>query len=305
MCGFPYLRRNTFVRYQEDSMQTHSVDCYVSVYPHVRLRAQICRCYTKHIPLPTVLQALIYDYINKNPAYSVCAANKLLTMPLYNIPVHVTENEGPERTVVEISDSSRSAIALNGYNHTSQGIAEIGLWLDGMLVDRPQELVLFQPMFGSLVSTVYETPGSTFVSVPDPDPIWMNWLDKSTPDKRMLFLSAFDALNAMSETSQSECKGREARYVPPPNEIDVLFVHRIAKAVHVDTRTLFLNGRYRNAQTKVSCSQILRHVVISSHVVYVGNMSSCYDPVDSSSKTDFIRLIVLQTEMDVLEGYFW
>ena len=268
--------------------------CHIVVYPHVRICTQRCYCYTKHVPLPTVLQVVVHDYLNESPAYYVGISEDLLIMPFYNIPVCVYTYQGPDRTVMELSTSSQSAIALNGYNHTSQGRVDIGMWFDGMLVDRPQELVLFQPMFGSLVPLVYDTPEYTFVSVPDPNPS-MNWLDINTPHKRMLFLSAFDALNEMSNHSQSECKRRDSRNVPPPNEIDVLFVHRIDKSVQVDTSTVVLQRRYQDAQTKVSSSRILQHRVISSHTVYIGDIASCRSPVGTISKTDFIRLIVLDT----------
>ena len=278
---------------------SHSPDCHsgVAVYPHVRLRARICRCYTTQISLPTVLQALIYDYIDIS--YSVCVSDELLTMPLYNIPVIVDANQGPDRTVVDLSQSSRSAIALNGYNHTRQGNVDIFQWLNDTLIARPPQLVVFQPMFGSLVHTDYDTRGYTFVSIPAPME-FVDYLIVHTPDKRLLFLSAFDALNKMDKHSQSECQRREPTTIPSPNKIDVLFVHRIDKSVRLDASTLQYARRYGyESPSLVFSQQVLQHVVTSSHVVYVGSicMSSYVDPVGSSSKTDFIRLIVLETSV--------
>lgn len=238
------------------------------------------------------LVLLVYGYLN-NVSPGIKISNKLLKMPIYNIPVINHEHQGPVRTISELSAPTMRALALNGYNHTKEGMIAIDLWVNEKQ-GRPENLLLFQPMFGSHVPTIFES-GYEFKSIHTARPSWEFLLDVKKPEIRMLYLSAFDALNEMSDTSYSECKRREFDDVPPPSQVDVVFVHRVDASVIVNTSTLILNRKYQRAQSKVFSEQLLFHKVVSNTMVYIGNISSYACPIGTRSKMDFVRIIVVNT----------
>ena len=244
-----------------------------------------------HMPMAKSVKLLVYDYLNDGSS-RIRVTDELLKMPIYNIPVHNRKYQGPVRTILELDDPARRALALNGYNHTPGGMLAISSWvLDAQ--NRQDQLLVFQPMFGSHISTLFEK-GHAFKSIPD-QRSWDDTLGLGYPDKRMLFLSAFDALNEMSDHCYSECKRRDSDTVPHPSQVDVLFVHRLDASVILNTSSLKLACRYRDAQSKVLSDQVLFHKVVSSAIVYVGGISSCLCPIDTQSAMDFIRIIVVKT----------
>jgi len=51
-----------------------------------------------------------------------------------------------QKPIRGLSAASQRARALSGYNHTLQGIIDIGTWMDGLSLHRPEQLLLFQPL---------------------------------------------------------------------------------------------------------------------------------------------------------------
>ncbi len=219
------------------------------------------------------MKALVYDYLNDGSS-DVRVLDEFMKMPIYNIPVRIRKFQGPDRTILELANPARRALTLNGYNHTPEGIVAIRSWaidMQGRPEGRPDQLLLFQPMFGSLVSTMFKN-GHEFKSITDPMH-FIEWLDKDYPCKRMLFLSAFDALNQLSNHTDSECRRRPSDTAPHPSKVDVLFVHRLDASVIVDPGNLRLSRRYCDGQSNVSSNQTLLHKVVSNTIAYVGNVS--------------------------------
>lgn len=68
----------------------------------------------------------------------------------------------PPGPIRGLSAASQRARALSGYNHTLQGIIDIGTWMDGLSLHRPEQLLLFQPLLVNEVKTL--RVGSEFES---------------------------------------------------------------------------------------------------------------------------------------------
>ncbi len=275
----------------------HGLECeaFRELYPHAWLDFKVCKCYIKHLPIAKSAKLLVYGYLNDG-SYRIRVTEQFLKMPIYNIPVQNHEHQGPIRTIRELNFPARYALALNGLNHTNEGMLAIRKWVideSGRPDGRPDDLLVFQPMFGSHVSTMFER-GHEFGSIPDTRK-WDACLSLNHPEKRVLFLSAFDALNLVSDHCYSECNHRDSDVVPHPSNVDVMFVHHLDATVIINTSTLNITQRYRSAQSKVFSDQVLFHKVVASTIVYIGGISSGDCPIGSNSSLDFVRLIVVKT----------
>jgi hypothetical protein len=263
---------------------------YTELIERTRRRCEECLCFLD----VSSLSNLVAEYDGEQLVYDVHVPDRLNDQSIYNIPVHIDEEyQGPERSIRELQMSSKRALALNGYNHTEQGIIDIGAWIDGTRISRPQQVLLFQPLFVDIGSKLHI--GNTFTS---DHPVGWDF-----EYKRRLYLSAFDALNIMANHTRAACNNRnkahavEGELGPTSEHLDVLLVHLLSSRVDVKTDKIVTSRRYQTEQTRVWTPQKLYHSVQADYTVYIGDMSSCECPVGSGSNTDYIRLLVVQTDV--------
>jgi hypothetical protein len=262
---------------------------YTQFIPRPRPRCEQCRGFLT----VSGITDIVAKYDGEQVVYDVQLPTRLNDQSIYNVPVNLDEYQGPDRTIRELPIASKRALALNGYNHTEQGIIDIGAWLDGTRIFRPEHLLLFQPLFVDMGKKLHI--GSTFISEHPP-----GW---DFEYKRRLYLSAFDALNLMANHTISACNNRQqahpdgGRLGPQPEHLDVLLVHQLSSRVNVKTDKIVTSRRYQKEQTRIWTPQKLYHSVEADYTVYIGGMSTCACPVGTGSKTDYIRLLVVHTDV--------
>ena len=114
-----------------------------------RVRRPVCEQCSELMPLD--IASIVSGYAGED-RYTVRVPDELLDQPLYNIPVYYdTSYQGPIRTVRETSAATRRAMALSGYNHSEQGMVDIGTWVDGLRTTRPENILFFQALFPGMV----------------------------------------------------------------------------------------------------------------------------------------------------------
>ena len=259
---------------------------YTQLIPRPRPRCDQCRSFLGIAGITDIVS----EFDGEMVVYDVHVPDRLYEQSIYNIPINIDEYQGPERSIQELPAASRRAIALNGYNHTDQGIVDFCAWVDGTRISRPERLLLFQPLFVETGKRLHL--GSTFTS--DHPPVW------DFDYKRRLYLSAFDTLDVTANCTRNACNNRKTThpYGPTqPENLDVLLVHQLSPEIHLETDTLKTSNRYRPEQTKVWTPQKLQHSVQADYTVFIGGISSSACPIGTGSNVDYIRLLLVQTEV--------
>jgi hypothetical protein len=263
-----------------------------------------CAACADVIDVPDIAE-IVSEYSGEKLVHDIHVPEMLLDLPIYNTPHKWADYSHPPGPIRGLSAASQRARALSGYNHTLQGIIDIGTWMDGLSLHRPEQLLLFQPLLVNEGKTL--RVGSEFESKYSR----AHQFHSLRKWKRLMYLSASDALDEMSNHPDAAWCGRRRGHPdggtlgPQNDHLDVMLVHKLSPDVQVHTTTVQTHlNQPRDRVSLVRSHQKLHHKIIGDYTVYVGPISSSDSPFRTVSCADFVRLLVTETEPAREEYYY-
>jgi hypothetical protein len=267
----------------------------ITAYGGVNLKrhtSKRCRL-VLNIILIRAIADLITGYVGEVEVFDIDILPSLYRRSIYNVPVCNEDWQGPTRTIRELSPGTVNALALNGFNHTRQGMIDICAWMDGTSMCRPAGILVFQAGFVGHVQQ--HRVGVPYISEHVP-----GW---DFDCRRQWHLSAWDALCMLSNHTEAACNNRNGTHPydgtqgSQSKHLDVLFVHLLSREVEVHTNLIVTRRKYARNQSKVWTDQKLVHTIVAEYPVYIGGIASNECPAGSSSGIDYMLLRVVQTDV--------
>jgi hypothetical protein len=238
---------------------------------------------------------------------SVFVPDPLKDSPIYNTPTTNVTAGVPQVKIGALCSGSQQAMAVNGYNHSPEGMHAIAEWMKRGQPDslRPQEMILFENIprkkrARRVGDECYSMPWKKYGGPPKVGDVFYSV-------ETSMRMSAHDSLLSMTRDSQS---GRNQGskepclidLAPHAERLHVLLVHQLSPKVTLEMTSFQVKNYFRKEKLIVKCPQKLSHTVLSADTVKMDSISCLIYSRDNMYELGFFRILVVYTDVVTSSG---